>query len=176
MASPIEGIVDESSPTEALLINHQLSKYRPVFLEHTKDDDMIAISHRLEQAEAKIVTLYLDRYAKLMSIKSEVDAAVSKSKTSRNYKYSRHLGGHIYVNVCSKFPCVDIRQFYMYNKELKATKQGVALHFAEWYFFKQAHTMVCEVLPQVMDMKHCSDTHDVENFESALACKECFPY
>jgi hypothetical protein len=155
---------------------YHLSKYRPIYMTYKKDDEGLKLEHRVEGADVKCVNLFLDRYAKLMSIKSDVDAAISQAKISRKFTYSRHLGGHVYVNVCSQYPCVDVRQFYMYDKQLKPTKQGVALHYAEWHFFKLAFCEVCEVIPHLETLKHCSDTHPIEKFEEALACKECFPY
>ena len=169
-------VCDDSHPFDGGLFSQHLSKYRPVYLMYPEDADCVILTHKIANAKWKSISLLLPRYAKLISLRREIDEAISKSKTSSDYKFSKHLGGLVYVTVSSKYPCVDIRQFYMYDGDLKPRRQGVALHYAEWYYFKQAYQPLCKVLPQLTEMKHCSAMHDIENLDETLACEECYPY
>ena len=166
----------QTTVEDVVLFSEHLSKYRPVHLIHIKDSDCVVLTHKMVNANWKSISLLLPRYAKLLSLRREVDEAVSKSKTSTDYKFSRHLGGLVYVTVSSKYPCVDIRQFYMYDGDLKPRRQGVALHYAEWYYFKQAYTALCKVLPELSEMKHCSASHAIEDIDETFTCGECYPY
>jgi hypothetical protein len=168
---------DMDDITNTHIFSEQLSKYRPVFLTYSEDADFVTLTHRLDQLpERKTINLLLPRYAKLIAMKHEVDKAIAQSKTQTDYRFSKHLGGRVYVSVCSKYPCVDIRQFYLRDGDLKPLRQGVALHYAEWYFFKLAYTKICGAIPSLAEMQHCSAAHDIENLDEAYACKECFPY
>jgi hypothetical protein len=166
----------DNQPIDGSLFSVQLSKYRPVHLMYPKDADCVVLTHKVTNGDWKSVSLLLPRYAKLVSLRRQIDEAISISKINTDYKFSKHLGGLLYVTVSSKYPCVDIRQFYMYDGDLKPRRQGVALHYAEWYYFKQAYQSLCKVLPQLVEMKHCSAMHDIENLDETLACEECYPY
>jgi hypothetical protein len=165
-----------SQKNDGNLFSQQLSKYRPVHLTYPKDADCVVLTHKVAGGDWKSVSLLLPRYAKLMSLRREVDEAISVSKINDDYKFSKHLGGLLYVTVSSKYPCVDIRQFYLYDGDLKPRRQGVALHYAEWYYFKQAYEGLCKVVPQLVEMKHCSALHSIEKLDESFACRECYPY
>ena len=107
-----------------------------------------------------------------MSLHEEIDTAIEETASSVTAKYFKHLGGEYYVSVCGEFPCVDIRKFYKYSGQLKPTRKGVALHFAEWRNLMWGFEELCSKIPHLGMMAECSETHEKEGAN----CSRCYPY
>jgi hypothetical protein len=155
--------------------NIPISKYRSVYIFYSNVLGEMNLTHTLPDNYIRSIFITLPRFVRLISLKAEIDKAIADTKTSTNAVYKRHIGGNIYVSVSSKYHTVDIRQFANIDSELTATRVGIALHYAEWYFLNQSYKYIQEVLPLMKNLKHCSQTHDLENIEETFHCRECFP-
>jgi hypothetical protein len=156
-------------------INIPISKVRPVYLGYDKEKNQITLCHTLTDNYQRFISLSLNRFAKLMTSKEEIDAMVRATKSNPRINYMKHIGGNIFVSITSKYHTVDIRQFGKEDSNFQATPAGVALHFAEWYFLKQSYKYVVQQLPELESMKFCGDIHNTEKDVDAFDCVECFP-
>jgi hypothetical protein len=156
-------------------IDIPISKVRPVFIGYDNSKNEITLCHTLYDNYRRFISLSLPRFAKLMASREEIDSMVSATKTNPRVDYSKHVGGNIFVSITSKYHTVDIRQFTCEDSQFKATRVGVALHFAEWYFLKQTYKYVVQEIPELQDIKLCSEIHNTEKTEDAFECAECFP-
>jgi len=91
-----------------------------------------------------------------------------------------HIGGTVYVSVTSGYSCVEIRRLYQpfddKDGEIKPTKKGVALKFAEWSYLcslidiiHTAFSALATALPCYYDEDHMSQVN-------WLSCLECNPF
>ena len=161
---------------EEVDIDIHLSKCRPVFLGYDHVEKELTLTHDMG-SYTRFIALDLRRYVKLISCRKEIDAMVAKVNGNgrTQVEFKKHIGGNIYVSINNKYHVVDIRQFIFIDSELIPTRAGVALHFVEWLLFKETYKHLAEVLPEILQIRPCSETHDPENEDEALTCKECFP-
>jgi hypothetical protein len=156
--------------------NIPLSKVRPLFMEYNNWLDEVMFSHTLADGYLRHISLNLPRFAKLISLKQDIDSMIAASKTKPDLEYKKHIGGNIHVTVTSKYHSVDIRQFVFIDSNLTPTRMGISLHFVEWYFLKQSYKYVLDVLPHLATIKICTDAHHVDDMAEAFSCRECFPF
>ena len=88
-----------------------------------------------------------------------------------------HLGGNVYVSVSSKFPLVDIRQFWLPEQEtqIKASRKGISLRSSEWEELKQVQPLIEAAIPEISTTIPCLMRDDHMNQLGMLACRECNP-
>ena len=68
-----------------------------------------------------------------------------------------HLGGGIYVTVSSKYPTIDIRQFWVPDNSNKpvATKKGVALNLYKWERLCDVMELIRDFVPELDQASIC---------------------
>ena len=91
--------------------------------------------------------------------------------------YEKHIGGNLYVYVKSPFECVQIRQKYIKDGELRYSKyKGISLKQDQFKSF----TLLTEVMksfhPQIAEAVPCSEKPDHTDFRVMSTCTECTPF
>jgi len=96
------------------------------------------------------VTLTTERWARLMSVRDEINAVIDDIKRYCNPQfpsgYSGHIGDSYYVTVIGDYGRVDIRRYYHPNDNpeyvVRATPSGVSLRFDEWAHLLQLVSII----------------------------------
>ena len=95
----------------------------------------------------------------------------------KNLEFKHHIGGNVQVTYqpLGQFPFIDIRQFWIPEgeEELKPTRKGISLTFAQWEDLVQSIEDIEKAIPELTDFIPCPDAH--QNQEGALHCLECNP-
>ena len=74
------------------------------------------------------IALTLPRFKTLMMYINELEAALASAVKGEEIVYEKHIGGNLYVYVKSQFECVQIRQKYIKDGELRYSKyNGISL-------------------------------------------------
>ena len=103
--------------------------------------------------EQKIgIALTLPRFKTLMLYINELEAALTSAVNGEKIVYEKHIGGNLYVYVKSPFECVQIRQKYIKDRELRySTYKGISLKRDQFTSF----TLLTEVMesfhPQIAE-------------------------
>jgi len=100
------------------------------------------------------VTLTTEHWARLMSVRDEINAVIEDIKCYNPQfpsGYSEHIGDCYYVMVIGDYRHVDIRRYYHPNGNLKyvvrATPSGVSLKYDEWAHLLQLVPIIHERHP-----------------------------
>jgi len=85
----------------------------------------------------KHVTLSLNRWAQLMSIRQQIDDEAKEiNRQTHPVAFRAHRGDRYYVSVTSGYGCVDIRHFYIPYRlpcdNVRPTCSGLGLRLDEW--------------------------------------------
>ncbi|KAJ8315887.1 hypothetical protein KUTeg_006563 [Tegillarca granosa] len=73
------------------------------------------------------IALNLKRWLKLESWQDDIDKVISNQ---RDKKF--HLGGVVDVTISSKYPNVDVRQFWMPQERSIPIRKGLAMKYGQW--------------------------------------------
>ena len=93
----------------------------------------------------------------------ELEAALASAVNGQETAYEKHIGGNLYVYVKSPFGCVQIRQKYIKDGELKqSTCKGISLKRDQFTSF----TLLTEVMesfnPQIAEAVPCSENQTTQ--------------
>ena len=116
------------------------------------------------------IALTLPRFKSLCYMVGLIDEALKKGE-----EVSHHIGGNVFISSSKTFGVVDIRQFFMFEKRLQATRKGINLKSSEWENLKKFINTAEEYLPTLADVIPCYEENDHLNQEGAYACVECYP-
>ena len=126
----------------------------------------------------KYAALTLQRFAKIVHSLPAIEDAVTKLKQNVELvNFRRHIGGPWHVSVTTGYHCVDIRQFFMIDEELKPTRIGMALRLSEWEQFKTAIDEIHRIRPDIAAVVPCylQDDHNNQMGELSFICRlACF--
>ena len=86
-----------------------------------------------------------------------------------------HIGGNVYVTVNTQYRTVDIRQFFMLNGKLQATRKGITLRMGEWNRLRNFMEKAEEYIPSLSQVTPCYLEDDHNNQMGMYACPECCP-
>ena len=130
--------------------------------------DGVIIKDTVTLAEAEFTPV---RWHAFVSYIDDIDAEVKKLTEGENeFRYCQSYGGGWQVFVPSGFRCVDLRRFYLNNKdEVKPTRHGIALRLHEWQTLKDIVRRIQEDVGAT-----CYCCHDI--IHGWLQCRECFPF
>jgi len=114
------------------------------------------------------------RWASFLLCRREIDRELKKLLKHKDVNYHKHYGGGWHVSVTSGYQCVDLRKFYMPagSKQIKPTKEGIALRLTEWPKLKRVIGAVNRYHKTVADFTPCSHVTQ----RQIEACSECTPY
>ena len=91
--------------------------------------------------------------------------------------YEKHIGGNLYVNVKSPFECVQKRQKYIKDGELRYSKyNGISLKSDQFKSFTLLTEMMESFHPQIAEAVLCSEKSDHTDWRVMSTCKECNPF
>ncbi|KAK3098459.1 hypothetical protein FSP39_019666 [Pinctada imbricata] len=121
----------------------------------------------------------LSRWKNFCDSLEEIVKTVQEMKGNKEVNMRIHLGGHVYVSVCSPYKCVNIRQWVrgsFGDKPLLPTSNGVSLKFAQWEFMTSRLPEINFQLPVDLDsVVPCQFADDHANQLGMLRCSECNP-
>ena len=86
-----------------------------------------------------------------------------------------HIGGNVYVTVNTLYRTVDIRQFFMLDGKLQATKKGITLRMGEWNKLRSFMEKAEEYIPSLSQVIPCYLENSHNNQIGMYECAECFP-
>jgi len=116
--------------------------------------DMGIVRIKTLTAPNNFVTLTTERWARLMSVRDEINAVIDDIKRYNPQfpsGYSGHIGDCYYVTVIGNYRRVDIRRYYHPNGNpeyvMRATPSGVSLQFDEWAHLLQLVPIIHERHP-----------------------------
>lgn len=115
---------------------------------------------------------------KIIQLKTLMTAMDSIQETIlKNEAQSWHLGYNVYVHVKENNPCVDIRQYWKPNEEsdIVPTRKGLCLRPFEFTVFKGLLVDIENCLPELKNVKCCSERDDHQNQLGMLQCSICNP-
>jgi hypothetical protein len=118
----------------------------------------------------------LERWKTLCYYFEEVNQWVSKVQRDEHVEMKLHLGGNLHASVSSVYERVDIRFWYVPEKQtmLRAGKPGIALTFDEWFNLQTIAEELNSILKiDTIDACLVDLVHQSEN--SAMRCPECHP-
>jgi hypothetical protein len=124
--------------------------------------------------DSETMTIRLDRYAKLISLRDEIDEALWKCRQpGYNETYSKHLGSHLFVMIFPAKAAVEIRQYITRYDPLGNINRGLELSHEEWVFLNTSYRKICYAVPPVEEMRRCIDTHTQS--DGSLLCQKKEP-
>ena len=148
-----------------------------------RDDTYIHIREYIQTDDGKDIpskkgiALTPGRWKLLTMYTEQIDEAMQSFLDDRPTALSLHLGGNVYLTLKTGYPCVDIRQFYMAEgeTEIRATKRGIALKFAEYEKLKTCIEDLKTYIPELEDVIPCCFSSYHSNQLTWYACPECCP-
>lgn len=142
-------------------------------LEVTRDGDSysIVIKDNVSAAEAVFPKV---RWAAFRYLVKDIDVEVTKLKEGKTeFRYSQQYGGGWLVSVTSGIRCVDLRRFFMNEKdEMKPTRHGIGLRLPEWEMLKDVINRMRVDFPDLESIMGCYHA-DIQDF---IKCRECMPF
>ena len=106
--------------------------------------------------------LKLDAYAKIASIREEIDAELLERNQAIHLEDSScgwELGDDLMIKINKNTGTVEIRQYRTCPRGLRREGEGIIMCPVEWLFFNATYKKICVMVPQVIEMKHCIDNH-----------------
>ncbi len=111
----------------------------------------------------------IQKFVKILEHIDEIDKQINRIRNDLNGHCFIHIGGKWYLSMGEKYRCVNIRRWFVNEKNVKtATREGISLRFGEWYKFKQNLESMSRELPDVFATKPCYLTHASDDY-----CHEC---
>ena len=125
----------------------------------------------------KGVSLPSLRWVSLVYMAPAVADAIKKVKEKgREVNFELHIGGNVYITVTSPYWLVDIRQRFVDSEgNLRPTRRGIKLRFAEWKALTETFEEVKDAAPEVGVITPCYLGVDHQNQLGYLSCPECSP-
>lgn len=123
------------------------------------------------------VALTLSRWLVLETQKDFIDSVFKLCLTGEQVNEELiHLGGGVYVTLNSKYPTVDVRQFWKPEDKDKpiATKRGIPLNNIKWQKLCDSMKIMRDFVPELNSAVICRNTHN--NQMEMFKCSECEPY
>ncbi len=125
----------------------------------------------------KGICLTLENWLDLKMIFDDIAKEVKQLNGTEEVNYCQHIGRNVYVTVCTRWPNVDIRQWWKpeENGELVPTKKGISLRLDEWEKLTKLAGTLHKVVPELSYAIPCNMRGDHQNQQGMLACSHCNP-
>ena len=115
-------------------------------------------------------TIGLEQYAKLMSIRDEIDSTLFRyCNAAYEDTYCRHLGRNLYVKIYTNHGGIQLTHYNDCNNTLTKDQNVIELCHAEWIFMNMSYPEVCQFIPQISIMRKCIDKHTLP--DGSLSCE-----
>ncbi len=121
------------------------------------------------------VEIPLQRWVRWLKLESGVRDQIQDLLRGNYVEAKLHLGGLMYFILSSEFRCVQFRQHYIRvqngQKMVHATRFGVSMSFAEFYFLLCNVEEFCAKIPQLQHVVPC-----YRRRQHGEGCRECYPF
>ena len=156
----------------------EISKRLFVVVNKYEGTIFIHVRHYDEQGNPtkKGAALNMSRWLILEMLEKKIDASLlANSKGHQPQDLSEHLGGGYYATIENGRPYINIRKWFISDKEnntLKPTKKGVTLNVSQWEKVKWCFSVMRDFVPELLGSKViCFEGHD--NQMGYHSCPEC---
>jgi hypothetical protein len=125
------------------------------------------------------IALDLEKWQKLVELcLTDIDEGIEDMKIGKEVFYEKHLGENVFLRLDSKYPCVNIRKFFLPEnlKEIRPTRKGCALNWNQWEELKKAVPIVQKTFQkELAEVEFCEMSADHQNQMGFYSCKRCNP-
>ena len=122
------------------------------------------------------VALNLPRFKTMTLYLKELEAALESTLKGLQVDYERHLGGDFYVYVKSPFQCVQIRQKYLKDGQMRYSAfRGISLKCDQFNSLVLLVEIMFSCHPRLAEIVPCIQRPDHTDWKVMSTCTECNP-
>ena len=182
MAMP--AVIPAATTTSTVHFSAEFAPRRFVVYSRFNEQDWIHVREYVTYGERtypskKGVAFTPARLRTLMNKMEEIDEQLKQSNANVSYKvvqasYKTHLGAAIYAAVDSKYHGVDLRRYWLPERQtsIVPTKNGIYLSPSEWASLKEKLNELVAARPELSLAEECFH----QNQMGQLDCRECLPF